>query len=42
VSPVDPLTFAVVTGTLVLTALAACYVPTRRALGIDPVNTLRG
>jgi putative ABC transport system permease protein len=42
VSPVDPLTFAAVATGLVLTALAACYVPTRRAIHVDPVSTLRG
>ena len=41
VSPVDPLTFTVVGGALVLTAAAACYLPTRRAVRVDPVNTLR-
>lgn len=42
VSPMDPLTFAAVTGALLVTALAACYVPTRRAMRVDPVDTLRG
>ena len=42
VSPADPLTFAVVSAALLLTAAAACYVPTRRAIRVDPVSTLRG
>jgi predicted permease len=42
VSPADPLTFAVVIGALLLTAAIACYLPTRRAIAVDPVNTLRG
>jgi predicted permease len=42
VSPMDPMTFAAVAIALLLTALAACYVPTRRAVHVDPVNTLRG
>lgn len=41
VSPVDPVTFTAVAAALVLTAAAACYVPTRRAIRVDPVNTLR-
>ena len=42
VSPADPLTFAVVIGALLLTAAIACYLPTRRAMRVDPVDTLRG
>ena len=41
VSPTDPLTFAFACAGLALTALAACYVPARRAMRIQPVTALR-
>jgi putative ABC transport system permease protein len=41
VSPLDPLTYAVVTVLISLVTLLACYVPTRRAMGVDPVVVLR-
>jgi ABC-type antimicrobial peptide transport system permease subunit len=41
VSAQDPLTFGVVALSLVIVAIAACYVPARRAIRVDPVVALR-
>jgi putative ABC transport system permease protein len=40
-SPHDPLTIAVAIGTIVLVAMAACYIPARRAMRIEPMTALR-
>ncbi len=41
VRPTDPATYAAVAALLLAIALAACYVPARRAAHIDPVKALR-
>jgi predicted permease len=37
----DPLTYAVVGTALALAALAACYLPARRAMAVEPMTALR-
>jgi putative ABC transport system permease protein len=41
VRPIDAITFASVAGLLMIIALAACCIPARRAMRVDPMVALR-
>jgi ABC-type antimicrobial peptide transport system permease subunit len=41
ISPYDPLTYAAITLAIFATAWLACWLPSRKALAVDPMNALR-
>jgi ABC-type antimicrobial peptide transport system permease subunit len=41
VTPADPATYVAVAGVMLLVTLVACWIPTRRALRVDPLIAMR-
>ena len=41
VSPADPITFTAAAVVLILTGVAGCAIPARRAIRVDPLTVLR-
>jgi putative ABC transport system permease protein len=41
VSSVDPLTYMAAAGLMAVVTLLSCYIPTRRAMQVDPLIALR-
>jgi len=41
VTPLDPASYAAAAVMFMLVAMVACWIPTQRAVGVDPVSTLR-
>ncbi|HEX6051970.1 MAG TPA: ABC transporter permease [Gemmatimonadaceae bacterium] len=41
VEPLDPMAYAIAAATLVVAAVAACYIPARRATRVDPMVAVR-
>ena len=41
VSPIDPWTYALAAACVIAVSWLACYLPSRRAAGVNPVNALR-
>jgi len=42
VTPLDPATYGATAAVLLIAAMAATYIPARRAATVDPMETLRG